>query len=288
MRYIERFLGKLKGVLTHSEKSLLYGYDKGAALCYDVLLNILLSPVLQECGHASPLLVLEDRDCIELASVMGKVLYKNLVKVLNKNVLKNRSDNVWRARLNIDDETKPVWRVIYKPPITKRTGDLQWRILHGAVNAVVSVINPALSDKCPFCTARETIYHCFMECNRLSPLFDVLSTLFFFMGMVFTKLGFILGSPYNQKQRSKCQLINFIVGQAKLAVYISRKNRVGQKVGDDDVLIFKNLVRARITIDFYFFKLMSAIDVFEDKWCCDGALCTVSNEEIVFAPFLTT
>ena len=50
----------------------------------------------------------------------------------------------------------------------------QWRVLHGiiAVNAFVSVINSDVRDGCPFCYIRETIFHCFMECERIKPLFD--------------------------------------------------------------------------------------------------------------------
>ncbi len=45
-----------------------------------------------------------------------------------------------------------MWSVLYKPPLTKRVGDLQWRILHGivAVNAFISVVNPSVDDKCFF------------------------------------------------------------------------------------------------------------------------------------------
>lgn len=50
-------------------------------------------------------------------------------------------------------EAAPHWRVIYKPPLKKRTGDLQWRVLHGAIasNSFTSIINPAVSNPCPFC-----------------------------------------------------------------------------------------------------------------------------------------
>ena len=73
--------------------------------------------------------------------------------------------------------TKPSLCGDLKSPLTKRTGDLQWRILHCAiaVNAIVSVMNPTICDTCPFCTERETIYHCFMECDRLCSLFCLLS-----------------------------------------------------------------------------------------------------------------
>ena len=87
-----------------------------------------LSPSLLECGHTSPLLVLGDCDRMHLDSVTGKVVYKNLVRVANRATLKGRTDTVWRDKLGIDDKTKPVWRVFYKSPLTKRTGDLQWRM----------------------------------------------------------------------------------------------------------------------------------------------------------------
>lgn len=37
-------------------------------------------------------------------------------------------------------------------PLTKNVGDLKWRSLHGiiAVNVFISIINPTVSDKCPF------------------------------------------------------------------------------------------------------------------------------------------
>ncbi len=47
----------------------------------------------------------------------------------------------------LDESTKPEWRSLYKTLLTKRTGDLQWRILHGAVvvNAFISVLNPEVA-----------------------------------------------------------------------------------------------------------------------------------------------
>ncbi|KAL7860336.1 hypothetical protein AOLI_G00166850 [Acnodon oligacanthus] len=59
-------------------------------------------------------------------------------------VLNGRADTMWRGKLGLGIDKRPVWRVLYKPPLTKRSGDLQWRILHGAVavNSFVSVISP--------------------------------------------------------------------------------------------------------------------------------------------------
>lgn len=79
-------------------------------------------------------------------------MYRNIVKVTNVKWLNNRSDTVWRDTLEIITITKPVWRVLYKPPLPKRVGDLQWRILHGAVaiNSFVAMLNPNVSESCPF------------------------------------------------------------------------------------------------------------------------------------------
>ena len=100
--------------------------------------------------------------------------------IYNKRKLSERRDTVWKLRLNVPGGCEPVWRVFYKPPLNKRSGDLQWRILHGAlgVNAFVSKINPTVSSECPFCTDKETITHCYLDCHRLKPLFNVLKTVF--------------------------------------------------------------------------------------------------------------
>ncbi len=44
--------------------------------------------------------------------------------------------------------------------LTKMFGDLQWRVLHGAValDAFVSVMNPDVNDNCPSCTKREIAF----------------------------------------------------------------------------------------------------------------------------------
>lgn len=86
---------------------------------------------------------------------------------------------------------------------------------------------------------------------------------------------------YSPKLKLKCHVINFLVGQAKYAVYITRRNKIEKKVGQDVVLVFKNMVKSRMLIDFNFHKLMSMINVFEIQWCCN-VLCSVVNEEMVF------
>jgi len=61
---------------------------------------------------------------LDLNEVEGKVMYKCFVKSFNKGTLNGRVDTVWRDKLGLTDDKKPVWRLLYKPPLTKRSGDL--------------------------------------------------------------------------------------------------------------------------------------------------------------------
>lgn len=53
----------------------------------------------------------------------------------------------------------PQWTTLYKPPLNKRTGDLQWSILHGAIatNPLVLILNVNAVSQCPLCS--KTVLH---------------------------------------------------------------------------------------------------------------------------------
>ncbi|TWW55993.1 Transposon TX1 uncharacterized 149 kDa protein ORF 2 [Takifugu flavidus] len=95
-----------------------------------------------------------------------RVLNANIVKTLNKDKLKNREVTVWKDRLG---GQSPQWRTLYKPPIKKRTGDLQWRILHGAIatSAFLSILNPNTLSNCPFCDFNESVFHVFTGRDKI-------------------------------------------------------------------------------------------------------------------------
>lgn len=225
IRHTETILDLWRRKLTQEEHTLLSEYGNGHIVPDDKDPFPLLWMTPELKGMSGVLLDFNDVHSSILEDVEGKVLYKYFVKLLNKTSLNGRVDTVWRGKFSLADEVKPVWRVLYKPPLKKRSADLQWRVLHGAVavNAFVSVINSNVVDKCVFCGLRETVFHCFMECTRLNSLFQVLNQLFLDFGEKFTLAAFILGAGYNQKHKVKWQLINFLVGEAKLAIYIKEK-----------------------------------------------------------------
>lgn len=70
-------------------------------------------------------------------------------------------------------------------------------------------------------------------------LFSLLELLFKSFEVCFTKQDFILGCMYTIKKKFKCHLLNFIVGIAKLAIYITRRNKIEQKGEQELITAFK-------------------------------------------------
>ncbi len=81
-------------------------------------------------------------------------------------------------------------------------------------------------------------------------------------------------------------MLNFLIGQAKLAVYISRKNKIEGGEGQHVVIVFKNLVKSRVMLDFKFYKIMNDFESFLYKWCFKGTICTVVEEMLTFTAML--
>lgn len=99
--------------------------------------------------------------------------------------------------------------------------------MHGAVavNAFVSLFNSDCNAGCPFCSQKETVFHAFMHCERLKPLFDILGMPFNSFNVIFSMKIFICGFKYLKNCRQKSQLLNFLLGQAKMAIYATRKEK---------------------------------------------------------------
>ncbi|KAI3374068.1 hypothetical protein L3Q82_022640, partial [Scortum barcoo] len=233
VRVAQRILQLCRQKLSGKERSFLMNYSQERATPdpTDPFPEINLSLELGDL--TGPLLDAINPNKMTLHRADKKTIYFNCVKVINKNGLSNRPPTVWTQRLSGGTEPSPQWRILYKPPLKKRTGDLQWRILHGAIasNAFISVLNPVVSSRCPFCERHETVYHVFTECQRLTELFALLTSVFSLFGVAFTKGVFIMGAGYKKTDKERWQLLNFLTGEAKMAIYVSRKNRVENREG---------------------------------------------------------
>ncbi len=96
---------------------------------------------------------------------------------------------------------------------------IQWRVLNGAiaVNSFISVMNPEVSPECPFCLQRETIFHAFMYCFRLEPLFVKPKELFCRLNEHFLiETFFILGFKYFQKKTFYLSVVEYYFRTSKV------------------------------------------------------------------------
>ena len=260
-RQTRNILNQWSNGLSAEEHEMLREYSSGAEVPDEGDPFPELSLSVDQSGLDKPMGF--SKSMLDIQMLPGKTLYRYRVVAVHKEKLSTNRDTVWKQRLQ---GRAPVWRLLYKPPLNKRTGDLQWRILQGAlaVNVFISKINPTVSETCPFCDQPETLVHCYLECHRLSVLFHVLKTVFLMCGKVWSEAGFIGGAGYDKKDSKKWCLLNYVVGQAKMAIYKTRKNQEEGEVGLGLREMFCVLVKARIKIDHRYHELMNTMKDFTD------------------------
>lgn len=71
-----------------------------------------------------------------------------------------------------------------------------------------------------------------------------------------------------------------------MAIYVSGKDKIELKRENNVEKVFAALVKARLSIDFRFYKTMDSLTVFEGIWCHKGALCSVIENELHSALFV--
>lgn len=64
-----------------------------------------------------------------------------------------------------------------------------------------------------------------------------LKELFNFFGEMFSDVCFIFGVKIGKNKRNICKILNFLLGQAKLTIYATRKRKIEQN-NNIDVLVF--------------------------------------------------
>ncbi len=158
VRLFKQFLTKLRLCFTVEEDHMLKDFFTGVNVpdIEDLFPCLFVQPILDE--NTSFLLKPCESLLLDFLSSEGKKLYEVCVLVFNKKLLVGRIDTPWRSVFKLNSDVKPEWRSLYKPPLSKRVGDIQWRVLHGAiaVNSFISVMNPEISPECPFCLQTET------------------------------------------------------------------------------------------------------------------------------------
>ena len=149
-------------------------------------------------------------------------------------VLKVR-EHQWLRYLEGQTVAEFRWRSLYKLHLSKRSGDLQWRVLPGALatNVFWSKVHHNVREGCVFCDVPESVQHVFAECHRLLTL---LSALCGKIGAVVYEGLYILGPRYSAQTEHRDLLTLF--GQAELATWLTRRNKfAGFRAGGPRVTV---------------------------------------------------
>ncbi|KAI4871400.1 hypothetical protein NFI96_009402 [Prochilodus magdalenae] len=189
-------------------------------------------------------------------------MYRACMKALNFHSLRDVRESKWTGVVQADSSPKGSWRSLYKRPIEKRVGDLQWRIVHGilATNRHAARIDPSVGEGCPFCGVTETIFHVFLQCGRLGPTLGVVRDWGLkFLGFYDEPL-FIYGPKYSVSRRDRVVLLNFLYGAVKLAIWLSRRNRIRGCGGIDPVQMARGLIMKRLLVEFTYYTLAHGLD----------------------------
>lgn len=64
-----------------------------------------------------------------------------------------------------------------------------------------------------------------------------------------------------------------------MAIYVSRKNKLGDSLDVDATLIYKQMLKARLKTGLIFFVLSNNVVEFKNIWCPQQFLCSVQNEQ---------
>ncbi len=102
------------------------------------------------------------------------------------------------------------------------------------------------------------------------------------LGVIFTKKFFVFSVKYSFARRDRCSLVNFVLGQAKLAIIKSQKNKILATGFINPISIFRILMVSRIMIEFAYFKMVHNLDSFERRWCIGEGVCAMSRRGSLF------
>ena len=146
----------------------------------------------------------------------------------------------------------------------------------------LSVINMDVDDQCPFCTKRERLFFTVLQDVTVCP--HCLCFYCFFWGL--HQGGFYLWFSVPRQRKEKSQLLNFVLGQAKMAVYVSRRKKVEGGENISPVCVCVGLIRSRIRLDFSFHKICGDLDSFRNMWCFQSVLCKVEGDGLLIGDVL--
>lgn len=87
-------------------------------------------------------------------------------------------------------------------------------------------------------------------------------------------------STHRVSKKESIVLLHFLYGQAKLAIWLSRKRKLNGE-GLSDVMVLTGLIRSRVKIEFAFCKLTEDLEMFNFKWGVNNCICEATYDGLL-------
>lgn len=181
--------------------------------------------------------------------VSKKALYLSCVKVSHQFELKSCKESKWLNMYGQDASPRNDGDLYISLPMKNPL-----RIFNGGlyIGQLRRINIPPVGKECSFCAHEESLKHLFLDCTRLNGVFQILKGWLRTLGEDMDENMFIFGPKYVASDK-RISLINFLIGEAKLAIWITRKNKLKDSGTTEPELVLKAFVSARIKAEFAFF-----------------------------------
>ena len=223
-------------------------------------------------------------DSVSPAAFHTKYVYS----VINAevNTLPPKPRTPWHNNVLQPENTIP-WTNIYRLPVSKKEGDIQYRLIHKILPSqeVLHHLNPSLPKTCGWCgpQGKGDLLHLFFKCPHLQPALQLLHSLirrtFPNLKLDFAIFWCLLHNKKGPKRRS-IYLCNYFIISLKATVYWLYINENFK----DILQTWKYRMKSKMYIEFNYYKLKNDVKSFIEKWDPDekSTLFTLNNENILW------
>uniref|UniRef100_H3CBT1 Reverse transcriptase zinc-binding domain-containing protein n=1 Tax=Tetraodon nigroviridis TaxID=99883 RepID=H3CBT1_TETNG len=197
--------------------------------------------------------------------VKKKSIYQACMKVLNLQSLTGLKESRWAELRHVQSLRRQVFMFLDSP---SQTLEVSFRVRHGDgyYTVYATHMDPGVGEECLFCGETETLAHLFVRCSRLSGLFELLKEFFHRFGEVFSFDLFVFGPKYCSRKRDVHRLINFLTANAKLAIWLTRKNKAQGAGSVEPAAALKGLLKARLRVEHTYYKMTRNMLTFIQIW----------------------
>ncbi len=181
----------------------------------------------------------------------------------------------------IQSVNQSIIQSVYKPPISKKEGDVQYRLLHKILPSqeVLHYIDRTLPKTCGWCgpSERGTLLHLFFQCPSIQPALNLLHRC---LRQLLPELTLTFETYWclihhgRGRQREKVDLANYLIVSFKASVYWLYVHSNFK----DCLETWKYRIKSKILVEHRYYQLQNNVPLFLKKWDLCNIFQITDNE----------